>query len=142
MWSYRGHELWVLLLLAASLAVGMGTAQFRRAQPERFQALEDADREEPPPAPPPAKPSERPPKERGWRPPTQALEDLPKRSLDINSASAEELRQLPGISAELAQRIVEYRQKRGPFKSPGEIRWVPGMGPRRAAAIQELITVE
>jgi len=41
--------------------------------------------------------------------------------LNINTASATELQALPGIGAKTAARIVEYRQKNGPFKKIEEI---------------------
>ncbi len=36
--------------------------------------------------------------------------------VNINTASANDLEALPGIGAKTAARIVEYRQKNGPFK--------------------------
>ena len=36
--------------------------------------------------------------------------------VNINTAPASELQTLPGIGAKTAARIVEYRQKNGPFK--------------------------
>jgi competence ComEA-like helix-hairpin-helix protein len=44
--------------------------------------------------------------------------------LDVNSASAEELRKIPGIGPVLAQRIIEAR----PFTSADELRKVKGIG--------------
>ena len=41
--------------------------------------------------------------------------------ININTASATELEALPGIGAKTAARIVEYRQKNGPFKKVEEI---------------------
>jgi competence ComEA-like helix-hairpin-helix protein len=38
------------------------------------------------------------------------------KAIDINTASAAEFEALPGIGAKTAARIVEYRQKNGPFK--------------------------
>ena len=42
-------------------------------------------------------------------------------AVNINTASASELQALPGIGAKTAARIVEYRQKNGPFKKIEEI---------------------
>lgn len=42
-------------------------------------------------------------------------------TININTASATDLEGLPGIGAKTAQRIVEYRQKNGPFKKIEEI---------------------
>lgn len=50
-------------------------------------------------------------------------------AVDINTASAEELDDLPGIGPTLAERIVAYREENGPFKSPEDVTDVPGIGP-------------
>ena len=41
--------------------------------------------------------------------------------VNINTASASEFEALPGIGAKTAARIIEYRQKNGPFKKVEEI---------------------
>ncbi len=41
--------------------------------------------------------------------------------VNLNSASATDLEGLPGIGAKTAARIVDYRQKNGPFKKVEEI---------------------
>ena len=62
--------------------------------------------------------------------------------LDLNRATAEELAELPGIGAELAGRIVAYREEQGGFGSPEEIMEVPGIGEGKFAALEGRITVE
>jgi competence protein ComEA len=54
----------------------------------------------------------------------------PARPLDLNTADAEALHQLPGIGPVLASRIVAYRQANGAFGSVDELRAVRGIGPR------------
>lgn len=61
--------------------------------------------------------------------------------LDLNSASAEELEQLPGIGPALAARIVQYRTEHGPFSSPEAVTEVSGIGPAKFAAMEPYITV-
>ncbi len=61
--------------------------------------------------------------------------------LDINSATASELEELPGIGPELARRIVAYREAHGPFRSVEELLNVPGIGPATLERIRELVTV-
>ncbi|MGD8474146.1 MAG: helix-hairpin-helix domain-containing protein [Anaerolineae bacterium] len=51
--------------------------------------------------------------------------DAPR--IDVNTATEEELRQLPGIGGALASRIVSYRKEAGPFGSPEEITSVSGV---------------
>lgn len=48
--------------------------------------------------------------------------------IDINSATHWQLDYLPLIGEVKAQRIIEYREKHGPFKSLDELKNVPGIG--------------
>ncbi|MCC6125285.1 MAG: helix-hairpin-helix domain-containing protein [Pirellulales bacterium] len=50
--------------------------------------------------------------------------------VDINRAEVPELIQLPGIGEVLAARIVESRQKDGPFADIADLRRVRGIGPK------------
>jgi len=61
--------------------------------------------------------------------------------LDLNSATAAELEELPGIGPELARRIIAYREAHGPFRSVKELLNVPGIGPAILERIQDLVTV-
>lgn len=61
--------------------------------------------------------------------------------VNINTATAEELQQLPRVGPTLAQRIVAYREMYGPFKSVEEIMQVSGIGETLFSAIRDLITV-
>ena len=62
--------------------------------------------------------------------------------LNPNRATAEELAELPGIGAELADRVVAYREERGGFGSVEEIMEVSGIGEGKLAALEGRITVE
>lgn len=61
--------------------------------------------------------------------------------LNLNTATAEELETLPGIGAELARRIVAYRNTFGPFARVEDILAVDGIGPKILEKIKDLITV-
>ncbi len=62
--------------------------------------------------------------------------------VNINTASAEELdKTLPGIGPTLAQRIVDYRDQHGPFRSPEDLKNVSGIGERRFEQIKDLVTI-
>jgi competence protein ComEA len=48
--------------------------------------------------------------------------------VNINTAGVKELMTLEGIGKTVATRIVEYRQKNGPFARPEDLRRVSGVG--------------
>ena len=61
--------------------------------------------------------------------------------ININTASSEQLAQLKGIGPNYAAKIIEYREKNGPFKTPEDLMQVPGVGPKTFEANKDLITV-
>jgi competence protein ComEA len=61
---------------------------------------------------------------------------------NLNSANQAELEDLPGIGEVLAQRSIDYRTQRGPFRAIEDVKEVSGIGDKRFEAIRELITVE
>lgn len=61
--------------------------------------------------------------------------------VNINTASATDLEALPGIGARTAARIVEYRQKNGPFKKVEELMNVRGVGEKNFLKLKPQITV-
>jgi competence protein ComEA len=70
--------------------------------------------------------------------------DTPKRAgalVNINTASAQELEDLPGIGEHMAQRIIEYRQKHGPFKRLEDLMEVRGIGEKNFLKLKPLITI-
>lgn len=77
------------------------------------------------------------------RAPTAAMVDqVPaQRRIDINTATADQLALLPRIGPALAQRIVDDRKARGPFRSPRDLERVKGIGPRTFERLEPLIMV-
>ena len=62
--------------------------------------------------------------------------------LNLNAASAKELEVLPGIGKGLAERIVEHREKYGPFRRAEHLMMVRGISETRFRAVRTLVTVE
>ena len=65
--------------------------------------------------------------------------------ISLNQATADELESLPGIGPVYAQRIIAYREnslreKGHGFQSTDELLNVPGIGPKRFAAVRDLVT--
>jgi competence protein ComEA len=51
--------------------------------------------------------------------------------IDADRATAQELQRLPGVGPGLARRIVEERNRSGPFGDTAALRRVPGIGPSK-----------
>lgn len=60
--------------------------------------------------------------------------------IDLNTASAAELEELPGVGPAIAQRIVEHREKNGPFTSVDGLLEVSGIGPSTLEEIRDRAT--
>lgn len=61
--------------------------------------------------------------------------------VDLNTADATTLITLPGIGPVLAERILAYRETRGPFLAPEELLAVPGIGAKVYAGLAERLTL-
>lgn len=61
--------------------------------------------------------------------------------ININKATEEELKNLPGIGIELASRVVKYRDENGKFSNIEEIKNVSGIGDSKFEKIKDLISV-
>lgn len=61
--------------------------------------------------------------------------------ININTASAEELMELPGIGESISKNIIEYRTENGPFQRIEDIANVKGIGDAKYMEIKDLITV-
>jgi competence ComEA-like helix-hairpin-helix protein len=72
----------------------------------------------------------------------ETKEIIAENAININTATAEELERLPNISAKLARRIIEYREKYGKFRKPEHLILVQGISDRRFRQMQDLIKTE
>ena len=61
--------------------------------------------------------------------------------VNINTATAEELQNLPRIGPAMAQRIIAWREAHGGFRSVDELDAVPGIGPSMLENLRPLVTV-
>jgi competence protein ComEA len=61
--------------------------------------------------------------------------------VNLNTAGLAELAALPGIGEKTAARIVEYRQKNGPFKKIEELMNVQGIGEKSFLKLKPQLTV-
>jgi competence protein ComEA len=61
--------------------------------------------------------------------------------VDINTATAAELEELPGVGPSTARKIVDYREANGPFAAIEDIMDVPTIGEAKFEGIKDLITV-
>jgi competence protein ComEA len=62
--------------------------------------------------------------------------------VNINTATAEQLQQLPGIGEANAQAILEERKSRGGFKSVDELLDVRGIGESALERIRPHVTLD
>ncbi|SRR5260221_1967714 len=149
---YSRPQLRLLLVVATIFLAGLGIREWRAGSPDLALRLERFDREapaapllsdsqSPTPATQPtaAEPTDTPPR-LSPRPPA-AFPPSDPRPLDLNRATVAELARLPGVGPGLAQRIFDERGRRGRFDSPEALRQVVGVGPKKLAALRDLVTV-
>ncbi|MCH8957749.1 helix-hairpin-helix domain-containing protein, partial [candidate division KSB1 bacterium] len=97
-------------------------------------------------------------KEEGKKAKELVIAEVPKKSMDlsletqsdsvtvtqginINTASHEELKKLPGIGEKLASLIIEYREKNGPFLETRDLLNIPRIGIKTFEKIKAQIVV-
>lgn len=59
----------------------------------------------------------------------------------LNSAAVEQLEQLPGVGPVLAARIVEFRDRAGPFEQVEDLLEVSGIGEAKLASLRDHVVV-
>jgi competence protein ComEA len=70
-----------------------------------------------------------------------AAATTPSVPLDLNTATLEQLETLDGVGPATAQKILDYRTAHNGFGSVGELDQVPGIGPKRLAALRTHLRV-
>jgi competence protein ComEA len=61
--------------------------------------------------------------------------------VNLNTATVAELEALPGIGTRVAERIIEYRTQKGPFKKIEELMNVQGIGEKSFLKLRPQLTV-
>jgi competence protein ComEA len=62
-------------------------------------------------------------------------------TINVNSASAEQIALLPRVGLKLAERVVEYRKTNGPFKKVEDLMEVKGVGEKLFVVLRPHLTV-
>lgn len=98
------------------------------------------------PAPAPRRPEPRlQPRRTTTVPSTPAVVVAPATTVppkvNINTATAAQLDELPGVGPATAKRIISWRQSKGPFARVEDLLNVPGIGPSKLDAMRQMVTV-
>jgi len=72
---------------------------------------------------------------------THGKKKPPAHPINLNSASATELQQVPGIGPATADRILQMRKSYGAFKSVDDLLAIKGIGTKRLEKMRKFLTV-
>ena len=72
---------------------------------------------------------------------SQANKRPPLQPVNLNTAAALELQQVPGIGPSTADKILKMRRSHGQFKSVDDLRAIKGLGPERLETMRKYVTV-
>ena len=65
----------------------------------------------------------------------------PAQVVNVNSATVAQFEALPGIGPSMAQRIVTYRDKNGPFKKLEDLMNIQGIGEKSFLKLRPFLTI-
>jgi competence protein ComEA len=72
---------------------------------------------------------------------SQSVARAPTGLININTATAAELEELPGIGPSYAKGIIDYRTQNGPFVRVDDLDKVKGIGPKTLEKLRPLVTI-
>jgi competence ComEA-like helix-hairpin-helix protein len=70
-----------------------------------------------------------------------ATKKPPLHPINLNTATAAQLQEVPGIGPVTADKILKMRKSYGPFKSVDDLRAIKGIGPKRLDKMRKYLTV-
>lgn len=112
------------------------------SQPQETQATQASQETQTPEAPEEIQEEAPPELEEAEQQTPQLSAPTEEEPLNLNTATQAELELLPGIGPVLAQAILDYRDSFGGFSAKEQLKEVSGIGEKRYAAVEALITVE
>ncbi len=65
----------------------------------------------------------------------------PEKPVNLNTATSEQLQQVPGIGPATAAKILQMRKTYGPFKSVDDLLAIRGLGAKRLEKMRKYLTV-
>jgi len=77
----------------------------------------------------------------GFAAATLAEKTPPAHPIDLNVATVKELQQLPGIGPTIAQAIVQFRTKSGPFRRVEDLLAIRGISVNKLERLRPYVTV-
>jgi competence ComEA-like helix-hairpin-helix protein len=72
--------------------------------------------------------------------PLGAKKKPPEKPVNLNTATSEQLQQVPGIGPATADKILKMRKSYGPFKSVDDLLAIRGLGPKRLEKMRKYLT--
>jgi competence ComEA-like helix-hairpin-helix protein len=73
--------------------------------------------------------------------PLHATKKPPLQPINLNTATASRLQEVPGIGPATADKILKMRKAYGAFKSVDDLRAIKGIGPKRLEKMRKYLTV-
>jgi competence protein ComEA len=70
-----------------------------------------------------------------------AQKSLPAKPVNLNTATSEQLQELPGIGQATAKKIIDMREKSGPFRRVEDLLAIRGISDKRLAKLRPYVTV-
>lgn len=66
----------------------------------------------------------------------------PSHPIDLNTATVEQLEELPGIGPVTAKKIIEFREKSGPFRKVEDLLVIPRISKARLEKLRPYVTIK